>query len=349
MLNATDFRSDNVTGATPAVMRAIEAANAGTVGSYGDDPFTRRVEAKLAEIFETDCAVLPVATGTAANSIALGTLTPPYGAIFCHEAAHVILEECGGPEFFSGGAKMVPLEGPGGKFAAADLGELLAAWGKGGIYQMKASTVSITQATEFGTVYKPAEIAAVAEVAKQHGLRLHVDGARFANAVVALDARPADITWRVGVTALSFGATKNGTLAAEAIVLFDKALAAECSFRRKRGGHEFSKMRFLSAQLDAYLADDLWLENARHANAMAKRLADGLARIPAVRLAHPVEANEVFVEFPVKTIAALEKDGFLFSRWDRPELIRLVGAWNTDPAGVDRFLAAVARHSAVAV
>jgi len=349
MLNATDFRSDNVTGAAPEIMRAIETANAGTVGSYGEDPFTRRVEAKFREIFETDCAVFPVATGTAANSLALGTLTPPYGAIFCHEAAHVILEECGAPEFYSGGAKMVPLAGANGKFAAADLAALLAGWGKGGIYQMKATTVSLTQATESGTIYKPAEIAAVAEVAKQHGLRLHMDGARFANAVAALGLAPADITWRAGVTALSFGATKNGTLAAEAVVLFDKALAAECSFRRKRGGHEFSKMRFLSAQLDAYLADDLWMKNARHANAMARRLADGLARIPGVRLASPVDANEVFLELPERTLAALEKEGFLFSRWDRPQLIRLVGAWNTDPAGVDRFVAAVTRLAAVAV
>jgi threonine aldolase len=349
MLNRTDFRSDNVTGASPEVLRALEAANADSADPYGEDPLTRRVEAKFAEVFETDCAVFPVATGTAANSLALATLTPPYGAIFCHEASHVNLEECGAPEFFSGGAKMVPLPGAGGKITAADLAGLLAGWGKGSVYQMQASAMSLTQTTESGTTYKPAEIAAIAEVAKQYGVRLHMDGARFANAVVGLNASPADVTWRAGVTALSFGATKNGTFAAEAVVLFDKKLAAECAFRRKRGGHVFSKMRFLSAQLDAYLADEHWLENARHANAMAKRLADGLARIPAARLAHPVEANEVFVHLPEKTIAALEQEGFGFYRWDNAQLLRLVGAWNTDPAGVERFLAAVARHSAVAV
>jgi len=349
MLNTTDFRSDNVTGASPEVLRALEAANAGSADPYGEDGLTKRVQGKLAEIFETDCAVFPVATGTAANALTLATLTPPYGAIYCHEAAHVNVDECGAPELFTGGAKLVAMAGAGGKITAADLADRLARSGKGVVHQVQAATVSLTQATESGTTYKPAEIAAIAAAGAKYGVRLHMDGARFANALVGLKATPADITWRAGVTALSFGASKNGALAAEAVILFDKQLAEEFAFRRKRGGHLFSKMRFLAAQLDAYLEGDLWLRNARHANAMARRLADGLARIPAARLAQPVEANEVFVHLPEKTIAALEQEGFGFYRWDNAQLLRLVGSWNTDPAGVDRFLAAAARHAAVAV
>ncbi|MGH9672844.1 MAG: threonine aldolase family protein, partial [Bryobacteraceae bacterium] len=234
------------------------------------------------------------------------------------------------------------------KIAAADLAERLARSGKGVVHQVQAAAVSITQATELGTVYRPAEIAAIAEAGKPYGVRLHMDGARFANALAASKVSPAELTWRAGATALSFGATKNGALAAEAVVLFDKSLAAEFAFRRKRAGHLFSKMRFLSAQLDAYLADDLWLRHARHANAMARRLADGLARIPGAKLAHAVEANEIFVSLPEPLVAALEREGFLFYRWDNAQLLRLVAAWNTDPADVDRFLAVAARHAGAA-
>jgi threonine aldolase len=210
---------------------------------------------------------------------------------------------------------------------------------------VQAAAVSLSQATEAGTIYRPGEIGAIAEVARRHGVRLHIDGARFANALVAQNASLADLTWRAGVDALSFGATKNGAMAAEAVVFFDKSLAAEMPYRRKRGGHLFSKMRFLAAQFDAYLEGDLWLRHARHANAEAGRLADGLGRLPGARLLHPVEANEVFVALPEPVIAGLEQAGFRFYRWieEGPRVIRLVTAFNTEPAHVTEFLATAER------
>src|SRR6185312_1799022 len=248
-------------------------------------------------------AVFPVATGTAANALALAALTPPWGAIYCHEAAHIQSDECGAPEFFAAGAKLLPLAGEDAKLMPATVEAALLE--RGVVHHVQPSALSISQATEAGTLYRPAEIAALGALARRHGLALHMDGARFANAVAALGCAPADLTWRAGVDALSFGATKNGALAAEAVIFFDPAKAADLAYRRKRAGHLFSKMRFLSAQLDAYLADGLWLRNARHANAMAARLGQGLARLPGARLVHPVEANEVFVELAEASIAAL--------------------------------------------
>jgi threonine aldolase len=270
----------------------------------------------------------------------LATVLPPWGVVYCHADAHIVVDECGAPEFYAGGARVVGLAAPLGKISPADLAPLLPG-GKGIVHHMQPAAISLTQATESGTVYRPDEIAAIAELARVHQLPLHVDGARFANALVHLDCAPADITWRAGVDILSFGATKNGAAAAEAVIFFDKAKAADFAFRRKRGGHLFSKMRFLSAQLDAYLADDLWLRNARHANAAATRLAEGLARIPGLRLRHPVEANEIFVEMPEAMIAALFAKGFHFYRWDglQGNCIRLVTAFDTDIADVDAFLA----------
>ncbi len=348
MANRTDFRSDNVTGAAPEILAAITRANQGSATPYGEDALTESVEARLQEVFETDCAVFPVATGTAANALSLSVMAPAYGAIYCHELAHVNVDECGAPELFTGGAKLVVMSGAGAKISAADLADRLARSGKGNVHQVQAAAVSITQATELGAIYKPAEIAAIAEAGRPFGVRLHMDGARFANALAGGKASPADMTWRAGVTALSFGASKNGALAAEAVVLFDRNLAQEFAFRRKRAGHLFSKMRFLSAQLEAYLTEDLWLKHARHANGMAKRLADGLARVTGASFAAPVEANEIFVSLPEPLILALEREGFLFYRWDNAQLLRLVTAWDTDPADVDRFLAVAARHAGAA-
>ncbi|MBX6320227.1 MAG: low specificity L-threonine aldolase [Rhodospirillaceae bacterium] len=350
-----DFRSDNVTGAAPEILTAVAAANTGTATAYGDDEITARVERRLGELFEAEVAAFPVATGSAANSLALGVLAPPYGVVYCHPLAHVNVDECGGPEFYTGGAKLVPLPGADGKMAAADLEATLAESGAGVVHHAQPAAVSLTQATECGTVYKPAEVAALAEVAHRHGLKVHMDGARFANAVAALGCAPADLTWRAGVDVLSFGATKNGALAAEAVVFFDRALAASFGFRRKRAGHLFSKMRFLSAQLEAYLADGLWLRLASHANAMAARLGRGLAAIPGARLAFPVEANEVFAVLPDPVISGLEAEGFRFFRWTGPSgasmggpTIRLVTAFNTKAAAVDAFVAATARLMAAA-
>jgi len=333
-----NFCSDNVAGIAPEILAALAAANRGAASAYGADEATARLERRLAEIFEHEVAVFPVATGTAANALALATAVPPWGVVYCHAEAHIVVDECGAPEFFSGGARMAGLAAPHGKISAAQLAPLLPG-GKGIVHHMQPAAVSLTQATEAGTVYRPDEIAASGELARRHGLVFHVDGARFANALVGLAARPAEITWKAGIDILSFGATKNGAAAAEAVIFFDKARAADFEFRRKRGGHLFSKMRFLSVQLEAYLTDDLWLRNARHANAMASQLATGLAALPGIRLRHPVEANEIFVELPELLIEHLLGKGFQFYRWDGP-CIRLVTAFDTEPSSVDAFLAA---------
>ncbi len=340
-----NFCSDNVTGCAPEILEALARANHAFAMPYGADELTAAVERRFAEIFEHEVAVFLVATGSAANALALSCLTPPFGAIYSHPLAHVAVDECGAPEFYSGGAKMVGVDGAHGKFAAADLDRVLAASGRGVVHHVQAAAVSLSQATEAGTIYRPGEIAAIAEVARKHRVRLHMDGARFTNALVAQNVAPADLTWRAGIDILSFGASKNGAMAAEAVVFFDKGLAAEMAYRRKRGGHLFSKMRFLAAQFDAYLEDDLWLRHARHANAQARRLAEGLARLPGASLLHPAEANEVFAVLAEPVIAGLEQAGFKFYRWaeEGPNVIRLVTAFNTDPAHVTEFLGTAER------
>ena len=335
-----NFCSDNASGAAPEVLRALEAANAGWAMPYGNDDPTRRLEARVQEIFETQAAVFPVATGTAANVLCLSVMTPPYGAIYCHEESHINVDECGAPGFYTGGAKLVTLAGAHAKLAPADLGAAIT--GTGDVHVAQPAAVSLTNASEAGTLYTPDETGAISEVAKAHGLGLHLDGARFANALVALGCSPADLTWKAGVAALSLGATKNGVLAGEVVVLFEPGLAETFGYRRKRGGHLFSKMRFLSAQLEAYFTDDLWLRNARHANAMAARLAEGLAGLPGVELSHPVESNQIFARLPEAMIAGLLERDFEFYRWG-PEAnceVRLVTSFNTDPAQVAAFLAA---------
>jgi threonine aldolase len=340
-----NFSSDNVTGVAPEIVAALAAANAGAMASYGADAITERLTRRFAEVFEREVAVFPVATGTAANALALATLTPSWGVVYGHRDAHFQVDECGAPEFYTGGAKLRMLEGEHGKISAGDLDAAIT--GRGVVHHAQPASVSLTQSTEAGTVYKAEEVEAIAEVCRRHGLALHVDGSRFANAVASLNRSPADLTWRAGVDALSFGATKNGAMAAEAVVFFDPARAADFAYRRKRGGHLFSKMRFLAAQLEAYLADDLWLRNARHANRMAARLAEGLAAVPGARLRHPVEANELFVELPDPVIRGLAADGFQFYRWDSETstVIRLVTAFDTAVAAVEAFLAAARRHA----
>ena len=341
----TNFCSDNVTGASPEILEALARASEGSAMPYGNDPLTRRVEARFQEVFETDCAVLPVATGTAANGLGLAAMTPPWGAVYCHREAHINVDECGAPELFTGGAKLVALDGDHGKLPAETLAAAIA--GAGVVHHVQPAAISLTQATEAGTLYSLDEVAAMGALARAHGLGLQMDGARFANAIVALGASPAQATWKAGVDALSFGATKNGALAAEAVVVFRPELAETLEFRRKRGGHLFSKMRFLTAQLDAYLADGLWLENARHANAMAARLAEGLAALPGVELVHPVEANEIFARLPEALIAGLLGEGFQFYRWGAPENreIRMVAAFNSEARHVEAFLEAARRLS----
>jgi len=344
-----NFCSDNVAGAAPEIVAAVVAANEGAAAAYGDDELTRRVERRIAEAFECEADVFLVATGTAANALALSVMAPPWGAVFCHPESHVECDECGAPEFYSGGAKLVPLPGDDGKVHADALRAALAAPDHG-VHHVRAAAVSLTQASEAGTVYSLDETRAIADVAHGRGLKVHVDGARFANALVALGCSPADAAWRAGVDILCLGASKNGAFGAEAVVVFDRALAATLAYRRKRGGHLVSKMRFLAAQFDAYLADGLWLTLAGRANAAAKRLANGLAAVPGAKFRHPVEANEIFVELPEAVIRGLAADGFRFYRWpgEGARLLRLVTAFDTRNADVDAFVAAARRHAAAA-
>ena len=332
-----NFCSDNVSGASPEILEAMIAANVGPAMPYGDDPLTERVITQLREIFACEAEILLMATGSSANALALAVMTPPYGNIYCHPESHVNVDECGAPEFFTGGAKLVPVPGPDGKMAPDALEAAIT--GAGVVHHTQPAAVSITQVTEAGTLYSLAELLAITEIARRHGLKVHMDGARFANAVEALGCTPAALSHEAGVDALSFGATKNGAPCAEAVLFFDPELAREAGFRRKRAGHLFSKMRFLAAQFDAYLADDLWRRNARHANAMASRLAAGLEAVPGARFAFPVDANELFVHLPVPVIEGLLAAGFAFYRWEpEGDLVRLVTAFDTDPAAVDAFI-----------
>ncbi len=344
-----NFCSDNATGASPEVMDSLARANVGHAMPYGADPLTKHVEEKIAQIFETDVSVFLVATGTAANSLSLAAMTPPWGAVFCHPASHIAVDECGAPEFFTGGAKLIHLDDVDGKVTPEGLINAEAFMSGKSVHQVQPSALSITQATEAGTVYPLSVIHEMSERCHALGINVHMDGARFANAVVSLDCSPAEATWKAGVDILSFGGSKNGCMAAEAVVIFNRGLAKDFAFRRKRAGHLFSKMRFISAQFDAYLTDDLWLKNARHANEMTKTLAEGLRHIPGAEFQVPVDANEIFVKLPETTIQGLYQDGFQFYRWDDPtvgRVIRLVTAFNTPQDDVIDFIASARKHAA---
>ena len=340
------FASDNVAPAAPEVIDAIARINHGTVHSYGDDAETRRLTTMAQEIFECELVIHPVATGTAANALALAALVPPFGAVYCHEIAHINTDECGAPEFFSGGAKLLALASPDGKLCAEQLAGPVAHAREMGVHHVLPSAVSVSQATEWGTVYRRDELAALTAAARGHGLRVHMDGARFANAVAHLACTPAEASWKCGIDVLSFGATKNGALAAEAVIFFRPELAREFEMRRKRAGHLWSKMRFLSAQLTACLDNELWLRHARHANALATHLAHGLQQ-HGIRLLQPVEANEVFAALPMTLIDALRAQGFEFYEWPAPaglglHVVRLVTAYDMTLADVDALLESIA-------
>jgi threonine aldolase len=337
-----NLRSDNVAGIAPEILAAIEAANAGSAPSYGADPITARLQDVFAELFETPCFVQPVATGTATNALALALIAPPYGAIYCTDVGHVHDSECGAGEFYTGGARIVPLAAEHGRLRPATLHAALRTAGIGHTGRVQPAALNLTQATERGTVYRPDDLDALVAVARDYGLGMHMDGARFANAIAALGCAPADVTWRRGIDVLSFGATKNGAMGAEAVVVFKEELAEPLRFRARRGGQVFSKMRFISAQLEAYLQDGLWLRLARHANAMAARLAAGLTAIPGVHLLHPVEINEIFAAMPPPLIERLLAAGFgLYDRGGGE--VRLVTAFSTTAEEIDAFVAAARR------
>ncbi|MFQ3585370.1 MAG: low specificity L-threonine aldolase [Cyanobacteriota bacterium] len=334
-----NFCSDNVTGACPEVMEALVAFNQGSAMPYGGDDCTARLPRIFAEIFEHEVAVFPVTTGSAANALALSVLTPPYGAIYCHPQAHIQVDECGAPELLTGGAKLVGIPGEHGRIDGDAFKMALAQAGFGVVHHVQPAALSLTQATEAGTLYSLDQLGSLADLAHRFGLKVHMDGARFANALVSLGCTPAEMTWKAGVDVLSFGATKNGAWAAEAVVFFQPELAGDFEFRRKRAGHLVSKLRFLSAQLQAYLTDGVWLRNARHANAMAQKLAQGLGSLPGAKWVHPPQANELFIELPEPVLQALEQAGFRFYRWlgEDHNQIRLVTAFNTTAADVEHF------------
>lgn len=338
-----NFASDNVTRAAPEIMAALQAVNHGAAMPYGQDGWTSQLRQRLSGIFERPCEIFPVLTGTAANSLCLAAMAPSFGAIYCHEEAHIQSDECGAPEHFTGGAKLVPLAGADGKLQPATLSSALYKAGKGVVHRVQPTVLSLSQATEVGTLYRPEEIRALTAVARAHGLKMHMDGARFANAVASLDCHPKDITWDAGIDLLALGATKNGALAAEVIVCFDPDLAERLAFLRKRSGQLLSKMRFVSAQLLAYFEGGLWLRLAVQANLMATKMADGLAILPGLRILYPVEANEIFVSMPRAAADRLMAAGFIFYHWTeapdaRETIIRLVTAFDTVEADVEAFL-----------
>jgi threonine aldolase len=345
------FASDNWAGAAPQIVDAIALEAQGFAAAYGVSDTDRAIEAKFSDLFEREVAVFFVATGTAANSLGLAAVSKPGGAVFCHREAHIVEDECGAVEFQTGGARLMQLDGEHGKLAPHTLDRAISRLPPDFVHAGQPMAVSITQATEAGTVYAIDEIREIAEVACRYGLPLHMDGSRFANALVHLGVSPAAMTWQAGVDILSFGATKNGCVCAEALIFFDPREAADLLYMRKRAGHLFSKTRFVAAQFHAYLADDLWLQLARHANRMADRLREGLAQTGEARLAWPTQANEVFVILGKARAKALRERGAKFHDWPQPlgtdlgnedeVLVRLVTNFATELQEVEAFLRAL--------
>jgi len=332
------FYSDNTASIAPELLEAIAAANTGAQKAYGDDPWTQRLDAAFSALFETSVRAFVVSTGTAANALSLATLSPPYGNVFAHSLSHVVEDECGAVEFFSHGARLTLVPGAHGRIDPHALQQAIEAHPVS-VHTVQPSALTLTQATELGTSYRPDEIAALSALAHAHGLRVHMDGARLANAIEFLGCRPADVTWRCGVDVLSFGATKNGALAAEAVVFFDPALVRDFELRRKRAGHLLSKSRYASAQLLTYVESGLWRSHASRAN----RLAQRIAQAAGARLSHPVEANELFLNLGAAGKAALRAQGFGFYDWGPaagPEA-RFVVSWDQSEASVAALCAAL--------
>ncbi len=346
------FASDNIHGASDRVMTALVKANQGTSPAYGQDDETAQAADQFSTLFDHPCSVFLLTSGTAANALALASLMQPRGAVLTHEESHIANDECGAPEFYSGGGKVIGLKGTGAKLLPETVTAQLARMPAHAVSQVQPQVLSISQATECGLIFQPDEIAALSAAIRPRGLKLHMDGARFANAVAALGCHPSDITWKAGVDVLSFGGTKNGAFAAEAVIVFDKALATELPWRRKRSGHTLSKGRFIGAQFNALLDNDHWLDLARHANAMAQLLAEGISKMNSVRLAWPVEANEVFVIMPHHVHQALVKAGSDHRLWTERALApenrlaegevigRFVAAFATQGSQVEALLEA---------
>ena len=338
------FASDNVTGACPEVMDAVVAANSGIATSYGDDEWSSRLQTKLSEIFETDVEVFLAVSGTASNALALSSLAPVFGKIYCHELSHINTDECGAPELFTGGAKLIPMRSSNGRIKANELAETIR--GSGNVHVTQPSVVSITQSCETGTVYQLDEIKAISKIARKHKMSVHMDGARFANALASLDVSPAEMTWKSGVDVLTLGGTKNGCLAAEAIIFFKPNMVGNFPYLHKRSGQLLSKMRFISSQLEAYVTDDLWIRNAQHSNSMAKILSEGLNAFSNIELAYPTQSNEVFVYLPRELIDYLNNAGYDINEEELDgKAVRFVTAWNSELKDVDRLLEVIKQHS----
>jgi len=334
-----NFLSDTTAPAHPALLDAIAHANGGYAASYGNDPLCQRVEARLKEVFGTDLKVLFTVSGTASNALALSILCPSHGAVLCHDEAHIHRDERGAPEFFTGGAKLIPLPGAHAKIDPAALNATLNSWPQEFVHTTPPRALSVSNLNESGCAYTAAELAALTGPAKAKGLGVHFDGARFANLLAGSGMTPAQASWKAGADILSLGATKNGALAAEAVILFPSVMDryGELQARQKRAGHMVAKMRYVAAQFEAWLTDGLWLDLAGHANAMAGRLGDGLSQIEGVELAHPVDGNEVFVTLPDAVAEKMRAAGAGFYQW--PDgTARLVASWSTREDDVNALL-----------
>lgn len=343
------FASDNWAGAAPQIVEAIAREAAARGKAYGESAIDKIVEARFSAIFERDVAILCVGTGSAANALALASFNKPGGVVFCHRESHIIEDECGGVEYLTGGARLAGIAGAAGKIDPDGLRAGIARFVPGNVHSGQPMAVSITQLTEAGTAYSVDEIRTISAIAEERGLPLHMDGARFANALVHLGCSPAEMTWKAGVDVLSFGGTKNGCMGAEALVFFDPERAREAPYLRKRAGQLFSKSRFIAAQFDAYLNDDLWLDLARHSNGMAERLRQGLDETARARLAWKTDANEVFAMLKKSDAERLRGAGAIFYEWHAPHtgegephsdemLARLVTSFATREDEVDAFL-----------
>jgi threonine aldolase len=344
------FGSDNQTGASSQIMNMILQANNGYTHGYGEDAWTARAVQALSETFDCDLAAYFVATGTAANSLALACLVQPWETVLCHHQAHILIDESTAPEFYSGGARLIPISHGAGKLTVEQIDRFFHLAGRDYPHNARPGALSFAQSSELGQVYTPQEITALCTAAHAEGMAVHMDGARFANAVAALGCSPAELTWKAGVDVLSLGTTKNGALMAEAVIFFNKDLAAAFAERRKRGGHLVSKGRFFGVQFIAWLENGHWLELARHANQQAARLAEGLVATPGIRLTWPVQANEIFVILPQTTASRLQAAGATFYEWyleglpphlalgQEESFIRLVTSFITRDEDITEFL-----------
>jgi len=336
-----EFASDNTAAICPEVLAALEEANQGAADSYGDDERTSRVRELVRDVFETDCDAYLVFNGTAANALALAQLCQPFHSVVCHNHAHIQTDECGAPEFFTRGSKLLLVRGAAGKIDIHEADAMIARQPE--VHAHKPRVISVTQATEFGTVYTHDEIKAITELGRKREILVHMDGARFANAVAALGCSPKEITWQIGVDVLCFGGTKNGAAAAELVIFFKKELSFEFNYRLKQAGQLASKTRFLAAQWLGLLTKDVWLRNARHANATASRLADRLRAAGKIDIVLPVEANAVFVRLSEQLALDLQSRGWHFYKFIEPDVYRLMCSWATTDAEIDRLTADMLR------